>query len=104
MRSKLIVGLVVALAVGFLAGTSSADKLLCISDKNLKGEVTVGECLAKGDKFAVVDKAGVPQVLDGEALEVFKALNPGALNMKAYGVSNIKIAPEIPNIQDRYAP
>jgi hypothetical protein len=104
MRSKLMVALVVALAVGLLAGTASADKLLCISDKNLKGEVTVGQCLARGDKFAVVDKAGVPQVLDGESLEVFKALNPGALNMKAFGVSNIKIAPEIPNIQDRYAP
>jgi hypothetical protein len=102
MRSKLMVGLVVALALGFLAGTASADKLLCISDKNLKGDTTVGQCLARGDKFAVVDKSGVPQVLEGESLEVFKALNPGALNMKAYGVSNIKIAPEIPKIEDRY--
>jgi hypothetical protein len=98
MRSKLTIVLVLALAVGFLAGTASADKLLCISDKNLKGEVTVGQCLAKGDKFAVVDKAGVPQILDGQALEVFKALNPNALNMKAYGIGNMKLAPEIPKI------
>ena len=101
MRSKLVTVLVMALAVGLLAGTAFADKLICISDKNLKGEVTVGQCLAKGDKFAVVDKAGVPQILDGEALAVFKALNPGALEMKAFGLGNVKLAPEIPQIQDR---
>ena len=102
MRSKLMAALVVAVVVGFLAGTAFADKLLCISNKDLKGELTVGECLAKGEKFAVVDKAGVPTVLDPESVEVFKALNPGALNMKAYGIGNIKEAPEIPKIEDRY--
>jgi hypothetical protein len=101
MRSKLMIVLVLALAVGFLAGTASADKLLCISNKNLKGELSVGECLARGDKFAVVDKSGVPQVLDDQSIEIFKSLNPGALNMKAYGIGNIKEAPEIPKIQDR---
>jgi hypothetical protein len=102
MRSKLVVALVLVLAVGVFAGSAFADKLLCISDKNLKGELTVGECLAKGHKFAVVDKAGVPQVLNPEAVEVFKATNPGALNMKAFGLGNIKAAPEIPKIEDRY--
>jgi hypothetical protein len=101
MRSKLVMALVLMLAVGFLAGIANADKLICISNKNLKGEVTVGECLARGDKFAVVDQAGVPQVLDNESIEIFKSLNPGALNMKAYGIGNIKEAPEIPKIQDR---
>jgi hypothetical protein len=101
MRSKLMIALVLALAVGFLASTAFADKLLCISDQNLKGEMTVGECLAKGHKFAVVDKSGVPQILDPESVEVFKATNPGALNMKAYGLGNIKSAPDIPQIQDR---
>jgi len=101
MKSKLVTALVLMLAVGFLAGIANADKLICISNKNLKGEVTVGECLARGDKFAVVDKSGVPQVLDKESIEIFKSLNPGALNMKAYGIGNIKEAPEIPKIQDR---
>jgi hypothetical protein len=101
MRSKLMIVLVLALAVGFLAGTASADKLLCISNKDLKGELTVGQCLARGDKFAVVDKSGVPQILSPEDVEIFKSLNPGALNMKAYGIGNIKEAPEIPKIQDR---
>ncbi len=101
MRSKLMIVLVLALAVGFLAGIASADKLICISNKDLKGELTVGQCLARGDKFAVVDKSGVPQVLDDQSVEIFKSLNPGALNMKAYGIGNIKEAPEIPVIQDR---
>ena len=101
MRSKLLVALVLVLAVGFLSGPAFAEKLLCISNKNLQGELTVGECLARGDKFAVVDKAGVPPVLDSESIAIFKALNPGALQMKAYGIGNIKEAPEIPVIQDR---
>ncbi len=93
--------LVLALAMGFLAGTASADKLICISNKSLKGELTGGQCLARGHKFAVVDNSGVPQVLDDESIETFKSLNPGTLNMKAYGIGNIKEAPEIPKIQDR---
>lgn len=101
MRSKLTMVVVALLAVGFLAGVASAEKLICISNKNLKGELTVGECLARGDKFAVVDKYGVPQVLEGASLEVFKALNPGAMNLKAFGMGNIKAAPDIPVIQDR---
>jgi hypothetical protein len=101
MRSKLALVLVLMLTMGILAGTAFADKLICISEKNLKGELTVGQCLARGDKFAVIDQSGVPQVLTPEAIEVFKALNPGALNMKAYGLGNIKEAPEIPKIQDR---
>lgn len=101
MRSKLVVALVLALAVGFLTAPAFAAKLLCISNKDLKGETTVGECLAKGDKFAVVDQYGVPQILNQQDIEVFKALNPGAMQMKAFGVSNIKVAPEIPVIQDR---
>ena len=101
MRSKLMIVLVLALAVGFLAGIASADKLICISNKSLKGELTVGQCLARGDKFAVVDESGVPQVLDDQSVEILKSLNPGALNMKAYGIGNIKEAPEIPKIQDR---
>lgn len=101
MRSKLTVVVVLMLVVALFASVACADKLICISNKNLKGELTVGECLARGDKFAVVDKTGVPQILDQQAIEVFKALNPNALNMKAYGMGNIKDAPDIPMIQDR---
>ncbi len=96
MRSKLMLVVFLVVAFGIVAAPAFADKLICISNKSLKGELTVGECLAKGDKFAVIDKAGVPQVLDQESIEVFKALNPNALNMKAYGLGNIKEAPELP--------
>jgi hypothetical protein len=102
MRGKLVIVLVLALVAGLLASSAFAAKLLCISNKNLQGELTVGECLARGDKFAVVDKSGVPQVLNPEDVEIFKTLNPGALNMKAYGIGNIKSAPEIPKIEDYY--
>lgn len=101
MRSKIAMVLVFALAISCLASVVFAEKLICISNKDLKGELTVGQCLARGDKFAVVDKYGVPQVLEGESLAVFKALNPNALNMKAFGMGNIKAAPDIPVIQDR---
>ncbi len=101
MRGKLVIVLVLALAAGLFASSAFAAKLLCISNKNLQGELTVGECLARGDKFAVVDQSGVPQILSPEDVEIFKSLNPGALNMKAYGVGHIKEAPEIPRIQDR---
>jgi hypothetical protein len=101
MRSKLVVALVLALAVGFLTAPAFAAKLICISNKNLRGETTVGECLARGDKFAVIDQYGVPQILNQQDVEVFKALNPGAMNMKAFGVGHMKEAPEIPAVQDR---
>ena len=96
MRSKLVVALVLALAVGFLTAPAFAAKLICISNKNLRGETTVGECLARGDKFAVIDQIWCTQILNQEDVEVFKALNPGAMNMKAFGVGYIKEAPEIP--------
>ncbi len=101
MRSKLLVALVLALAVGLLSGTAFAANCYAFHNKNLRGETTVGECLARGDKFAVVDQYGVPQILTQEDIEVFKALNPGAMNMKAYGTPYFKEAPEIPIIQDR---
>jgi hypothetical protein len=101
MRGKLAIALILALAVGIFASSAFAAKLLCISNQNLRGELSVGECLARGDKFAVVDQYGVPQILNPEDVEVFKSLNPGALQMKAYGIGNIKEAPEIPRIQDR---
>jgi hypothetical protein len=102
MRSKLLIALIVTIALAFLAGPAFAAKLLCISNKNLQGETTVGQCLARGDQFAVVGKDGVPQILSKEDIEVFKTLNPGAMNMKAYGIGHIKQAPEIPHIEDYY--
>ena len=58
MQRKIICGLMV-LTVCLLAASSVwADKLVCISNENLKGEMTVNNCLLKGEKFAVVDQYG----------------------------------------------
>jgi hypothetical protein len=99
MRGKLIMALVLAVAVGFLAGTAFADKLICITSPGMGGETTVGQCLAKGDKFAVVDKTGIPRELSDTEIQLMKKTNPAALNLKAYGIEKVKEAPEIPTAQ-----
>jgi hypothetical protein len=96
MRSKLMVVLVLALAVGLVANAAFADKLICITNKSLKGDTTtVGECMAKGDQFAVVDKMGVPHILTKEEADVLQKTNPGSMNLKAYGLDYMKEAPEM---------
>jgi hypothetical protein len=96
MRFKLTMALVLAVAVGLLAGTAFADKLICITSPGMGGETTVGQCLAKGDKFAVVDKTGIPRELSDTEVQLMKKTNPGALNLKAYGIERMKEAPELP--------
>ena len=48
------------------SGVSSAwaDKLVCISNENLKGEMTVNNCLVKGEKFAIVDQYGGVRLIE----------------------------------------
>jgi hypothetical protein len=86
---------VFAVAFGLLAGTAFADKLICITAPGMGGETTVGQCLAKGEKFAVVDKTGIPRELSDNEVELLKKTNPNVLNMKAFGVERMKEAPEI---------
>jgi hypothetical protein len=95
MRFKLTMALVLAVAIGFLAGTAFADKLICITAPGMGGEKTVNECLAKGEKFAVVDKAGIPRELSDSEVKLLKKTNPNVLNMKAFGVERMKEAPSI---------
>jgi hypothetical protein len=87
--------LVLAVAIGLLAGTAFADKLICITAPGMGGETTVGQCLAKGEKFAVVDKTGIPRELNDTEIQLLKKTNPNVLNMKAYGIEKMKDAPEI---------
>ena len=62
MRSGLV-ALMMALGLALLLTTGvSAAMLLCISNKNLKGEETVASCVAKGDRFAVVDRRPGPDL------------------------------------------
>ena len=83
------------LVLGLAAG-ARADKLICITDETLKGDQTVGSCLAKGEKFAIMDEKGVVRILSPQEIEITKRLNPKILEQPAFGVKLHHLAPEIP--------
>ena len=102
MRSKVVVGLMVALAVLFFISSvvvaqqkAGGAKLLCVSKKELKGEETVASCLAKGERFAIVDPYGLVRILTPEEVELTKAFNPKAFETRAFGMKYQKLAPAI---------
>jgi len=103
MRSKVVVGLMVALvAVVFLSSAALAQqraggaKLLCISKQELQGQETVASCLAKGERFAVMDPYGLVRILTPEEVELTKAFNPKVFETRAWGLKYQKQAPVIP--------
>ena len=105
MRSKVVVGLMVALlAVFFLSSAVLAQqkaanpgaKLLCVSKQDLKGEETVASCLAKGERFAVMDPYGIVRILTPEEVELTQAFNPKVSETRAFGVTYFREAPVIP--------
>ncbi len=105
MRSKVVVGLMVALlAVFFLSSAALAQKagtgakLLCVSKQELKGEETVASCLAKGERFAVMDPYGIVRILTPEEVELTKAFNPKAFETRAFGMKYQKLAPVLPTL------
>jgi hypothetical protein len=101
MRSKVVVGLLmVVVAVFFISSVAVAQggsaKLLCVSKKELKGEETVASCLAKGERFAIVDPYGMVRIMTPEEVELTKAFNPKAFETRAFGMKYIKTAPALP--------
>ncbi len=99
MRSKVLVGLILAVvAVMLIASGAMAQKLLCVSKKTLKGEDTVASCLAKGERFAIVDQFGIVRILTPEEVELTKAFNPKAFQQRAFGLKYNKLAPSIPKL------
>jgi len=97
MRSKLVVGCILAVvAVMFIASGAMAAKLLCVSNQKLKGEDTVASCLAKGERFAIVDDYGIVHIMTPEEVELTKLFNPKALQTRAYGIQFQKEAPIMP--------
>lgn len=97
MRSKMVAGFVLAVvAVMFIASGAMAAKMLCVSNQDLKGDVTVASCLAKGERFAIVDDYGIVHIMTPEEVELTKAFNPKALEMRAFGFKRAKEAPIIP--------
>jgi hypothetical protein len=95
MRFKTVLVLTLGLAL-LLVTTASAQKLLCVSEQNLKGQQTVNSCLAKGDRFAVVDQFGLVRILTPEEIALSKALNPQVSQARAFGMKYIQLAPPIP--------
>ena len=99
MRSKMVVGLLmVVVAVFFVSSVATAQgaKLLCVSKKELKGEDTVASCLAKGERFAVIDPYGMVRIMTPEEIELTKAFNPKAFETRAFGMKYQKEAPVMP--------
>jgi hypothetical protein len=100
MRSKVVVGLLMVLvAVFFISSVATAQgnaKLLCVSKKDLKGEETVASCMAKGERFAIVDPYGMVRILTPEEVELTKAFNPKAFETRAFGMRYQKEAPPLP--------
>jgi hypothetical protein len=101
MRSKVVVGLlVVVVAVFFMSSLATAQagsaKLLCVSKTELKGDETVASCLAKGERFAVVDPYGMVRILSPEEVALTKAFNPKAFETRAFGMKYIQLAPPLP--------
>jgi len=97
MRSKLVTGIVLAVvAVMFIASGAMAAKMLCVSNQNLKGQDTVASCLAKGEKFAVVDDYGLVRIMTPEEVALTKAFNPKAFQTRAFGIKFQGEAPIIP--------
>lgn len=96
MRSKLMLVLVLTVAAGLVASPALAGKLLCVSKKELKGETSVAQCLAQGERFAVVDDHGIVHILTPEEVELTKAFNPKVFETRAFGIKYQKLAEPLP--------
>jgi hypothetical protein len=101
MRSKLITVMVVAVcSVLLLAPVAMAQKLLCVSAPEHKGEKNIAACSAVGDTFAYLDKSGVVRVLSKDELKLSLDFNPKIAAMPAfslkYGGQATKIRPMPP--------
>jgi len=104
MRVKLL-SLLLALTLGLLAASSAwADKLICVSNEKLRGEETIGNCLTRGEKFAIVDEKGGVRILSRQEFELMKSLNPKLTEMKAYGIIYLKEAPEMKKLPPMATP
>ncbi len=94
---KLRVTVIMILAAVLLAvPAANAQKLVCRTQQDLKGETSVNHCLAKGDKFAIMDQYGIVRILTPEEIELSKMYNPKAFESRAFGLKYQKEAPFVP--------
>jgi hypothetical protein len=95
MWSRRTIWLLLALAL-FWASAALAGKLICVSDEKLRGQMSVENCLEKGERFAVLDDYGAVRILSPEEIRLMKRTNPEAFQQPAYGIMYQKEAPELP--------
>lgn len=97
MKRKLMAALLVGVMAGLFAVSGAmAAKLICISDQDIKGEMSVNKCLAKGMEFAIVDANGFVRILSPREIELTRKVNPKAFEMPGFGLKHYRVAPEIP--------
>jgi hypothetical protein len=96
MRSKWMVVVVAVCAVFLLASVAMAQKLLCVSKPEMKGEKSVAACSAAGDTFAYMDKNGLVRVLSPDELQLSLAFNSKLAQMPAFSTKYAGKAPIIP--------
>ncbi len=105
MKTKLAISLVLAaLTLVFCTSAVMAEKLICISKEELKGQDTVKSCLERGEKFAIVDEYGTVRILSKEEIDVMRKINPKVFDMPAYGIMYEKEAPAIPKLPHHAIP
>ncbi|MCL4500764.1 MAG: succinylglutamate desuccinylase [Deltaproteobacteria bacterium] len=85
-----------AAAIFIITSSAFAEKLLCVSRQEIRGEETVGQCLAKGDRFAVMDDQGRVRLVGPQEMEALRKYRPEILEMRAYGLKCTELAPDIP--------
>lgn len=99
MKRKLAMqGLLVLTAILVLISSALAEKLICISKEELRGQETVSNCLVKGEKFAIIDDKGVVRILSKDEMDLMRRTNPEIFKMPAYGIMYLKEAPPIPKL------
>ena len=105
MKARMAIGLLLAvMGLSFCASGALAEKLICISKEELKGKETVKECVARGEKFAIVDEYGAVRILTKEEIDLMKKINPKAFDVPAYGIMYEKEAPEMPKLPHHAIP
>ncbi|RJR43281.1 MAG: succinylglutamate desuccinylase [Deltaproteobacteria bacterium] len=94
-KTAILAFLAVAFVVLFSSGAMAA-KLICISDQDIKGEMSVNKCLARGMEFALMDDNGFVRILTPREIELTRRINPKAFEMPGFGLKHHRLAPKIP--------
>ncbi len=95
MKKSFMVLVMSLVTLMFIASFALADgaKLLCVTNQDLKGEVSISSCLAKGEEFAIVDQYGIVHILTPREVELTKAFNPQLFQQRAYSMRYGEKAP-----------